>query len=86
MTDMALLVFLSKLPVYGYVIYKAFKYRRSLLIISANWLGSLGFFGMLASFSVIRANKLIVGLVAYGVVLSLFMITYTAKELKRIKE
>lgn len=83
---MVLIVFLSKLPVYLYVLVRAYKFRRSMLIISANWLGSLALFGMFASLSVVRTNKVVTGLMAYGVVLSLFMLTYTAKEIKKVKE
>lgn len=86
MTDTALIVFLTKSPVYVYVIYKAWKYRHSLVIVSANWLGALAFFGAMSSFAVFRTEPLIAGLIAYGVVLSLFMLTYSAKELKRVKE
>lgn len=77
-----LLIFLSKLPVYIYVIHKAYKYRNSLILISANWLGVLAFMGALSSISVVYLDKRFAGIVAYGVVLSLFMLAYTAKELK----
>ena len=86
MIDLNLLVFLSKIPVYIYVIIRAWKFRHSLLIISARWLAGLAIFGVLSSFYVVRDNKAVAGMIAYGVVLSLFMVTYTAKELKRIKE
>lgn len=84
--DTTLIIFISKIPVYVYVIYRAWKFRHSLLIISANWLGAMAFFGALSSFGVLRTSKLLAGIIAYGVVLSLFMLTYTAKELKRVKE
>ena len=85
MIETATIVFLTKVPVYIYVIYKAWTFRHSLLIVSANWLGCLAFFGALASLSVLRSHKAVSGIIAYGVVLSLFMLTYTAKELKKVK-
>lgn len=84
--DLNLLVFLSKIPVYIYVIIRAWKFRHSLLIISAKWLAGLAFFAVLSSPYIVANNKLVGGIINYGVVLSLFMVTYTAKELKRIKE
>ena len=76
------LIFASKVPVYIYVIFKAYKYRHSLLVISANWLGTLAFMGALSSVSVVYFDKLLAGIIAYGVVLSLFMLAYTAREIK----
>jgi hypothetical protein len=78
-------LFASKLPVYIYVIYKAYRYRHSLIVISANWLGCLAFFGALSSVSVVLFSKLWAGVVAYGVILSLFMLAYTAREVKNGK-
>lgn len=86
MTELQWFVFLSKIPIYIYVIHRAYRFRHSLLIISSQWLGALAFFGALSSFSVLRTSKFLAGLIAYGVVLSLFMLTYTAKELKRVKD
>jgi hypothetical protein len=85
MIETATIVFLTKVPVYIYVIYKAWTFRHSLLIVSANWLGCLAFFGAMASLSVLRTHKVATGIIAYGVVLSLFMLTYTAKELKKVE-
>lgn len=80
--SMVLLVFLSKLPVYCYVVHRAWRCRHSLIVVSANWLGCLAFFGALSSISVVVFNRLIAGIIAYGVVLSLFMLAYTAREIK----
>lgn len=80
------LIFLSKLPVYCYVVHRAWRYRHSLIVVSANWLGCLAFFGALSSISVVLFNKIIAGVIAYGVVLSLFMLAYTAREVKPVKE
>ena len=84
--NLALLVFLTKVPLYIYVVMRAWKFRHSLLIISANWLAGLAFFAVLSSPYIVANNKLVGGIINYGVVLSLFMVTYTAKELKRVKE
>lgn len=81
-----LIIFLSKLPVYVYVIHRAWIFRHALIVVSANWLGCLAFFGALSSISVIAFDRFIAGIIAYGVVLSLFMLAYTAREVKRIKE
>lgn len=80
------LIFLSKLPVYVYVVGRAWRFRHSLIVVSANWLGCLAFFGALSSISVVVFERFIAGIIAYGVVLSLFMLAYTAREVKRIKE
>lgn len=87
MSDISVfLIFLSKLPVYCYVVHRAWRYRHSLIVVSANWLGCLAFFGALSSISVVLFNKIIAGIIAYGVVLSLFMLAYTAREVKPVKE
>jgi hypothetical protein len=83
MNELTFLVLMSKVPVYLYVIYRAIKYRHSLVIISANWLGALAFMGAISSIAVATSNKTYSGLIAYGVVFCLFMLAFTAKEIRR---
>lgn len=83
MNYLTLLILLSKLPVYLYVIHRAWKFRHSLIIISANWLGALAFMGCISSIAVATTNKLLSGVIAYGVVFCLFMLAYTAREIRR---
>jgi len=83
MTTVTLLVLLSKLPVYIYVVVRAWKFRHSLIIISANWLGSLAFMGAISALAVASTSKMYAGMIAYGVVFCLFMLAYTAKEIRK---
>lgn len=83
MNEITILILLSKLPIYVYVIHKAFKYRHSLVVISANWLGGLAFMGAISSLAVATTNKTYAGAIAYGVVFCLFMLAFTAREIKQ---
>lgn len=83
MTLVTLLVLMSKIPVYIYVVYKAYKYRHSLIVISANWLGSLAFMGAISALAVASTNRTYSGIIAYGVVFCLFMLAYTSKEIRK---
>ena len=82
MTLAVLIVFFSKLPMYIYVAYRAYHFRHKLIMVSANWLGGLAFFATLGSLSVALTGKDVAGFIDYGVVASLFMLAYTARELK----
>ena len=79
-----LFLLMSRLPLYIYVINKAWKYRNSIILISANWLGVM----TIAAASGALANtfahsKLISNLFGLVFAFSLFMVGYTARELKR---
>jgi uncharacterized membrane protein len=64
------------------VIHRAYKFRHSLVVISANWLGALSFMGAISAISLQTFDKFTTGLIAYGVIFCLFMLAFTAKELK----
>lgn len=75
---------MSRLPLYIYVIYKAWKYRNSIILISANWLGVMttaAASGALANTFIY--NKILTNLFGLVFAFSLFMVGYTARELKR---
>ena len=75
-------VLMSKMPIYLYVAYRAYRFKHSLIMISANWLGALVFFTALTSVINALVGNKIGGMVAYGILFSLFMLAFTARELK----
>ena len=83
-----LLIFLllSRLPIYCFVVFRAFKYRHSMLIISSNWLGAVGFFGALGAMTNVYGSKVTSNIIGTMFAFSLFGLAFTAKELKRVKE
>lgn len=82
-----ILLLVSRLPIYFYVIYKAWKFRNSLVIISARWLGLMATAGAVGAIANAFVDiKVLVNVVGTIFSFSLFMVGFTAKELKRIKE
>lgn len=78
---------MSRLPLYAYVVYKAYKYKNALVLVSANWLLVAGFsaaIGGLANAFV--DQKIIVNLFGFMFAISFYMVALTAKEIKQIKK
>lgn len=82
-----ILLLFSRLPIYCYVLHKSWKYRNSLVIISAKWLGIMATAGTLGALAnTLSPNILIVNLIGTVFAISMFMVGFTARELKRAKE
>lgn len=82
-TTFVIALLVSRLPIYAYVVYRAFFFRKKLVLISANWLGAVGFIGAIGaitnSFVHSQLYTNIVGIISS---LALFMVAFTAKALK----
>lgn len=86
--DLAIiLLLLSRLPIYFYVLHRAWEYRNSLIIISAKWLGIMATAGAVGAMAnAFSPNRLLVNVIGTIFAISMFMVGFTAKELKRVKE
>lgn len=77
---------MSRLPIYGFVIYKAWKYRNSLILISSRWLGLMALAAAVGALSNAFVDaKLIVNIFGAVFSLSMLMVGITAKEVKKVK-
>ena len=75
---------ISRLLLYIHVFYKAYKYRGSVIVISAFWLGALAISAIIAaSASTFNLDLLTRSILGYLVAISMFMLALTAKEIKR---
>ena len=86
MSDLAVFLLLgSRIPLYAYVFYKAWKFRKSTITISSFWLGTLALAAMGGALTNTFASQPITRLLlGYSVALSMFMLALTAKELKKL--
>lgn len=77
---------MSRLPIYMFVVIRAWQFRHSMVIISSKWLGCMASTAMIGALTNAFGDKIVSNVVGSIFALSLFMLVYTAKELKRIKE
>ena len=77
---------LSRIPIYIFVIVRAWKYRHSMIMISSNWLGAMASLAMIGALTNVFGHRVIVNIIGSLFAFSLFMLTFTARELKKIKE
>ena len=75
---------LSRIPLYTYIVVRAWKFRHSLIIISSFWLGAMGSLAMITALTNAFGGRLLSNALGFLFGISIFMLTYTAKELKRI--
>lgn len=82
------LIFLlaSRLPIYAYVVYKAWTLRHKIVLISSNWLGAVALAGMMGALGNVFADKITSNILGSVFAFCLFMLGFTARELKRVKE
>lgn len=85
-TTILVLLVVSRLPLYGYAAYKAWAYRRSIVVISTLWLGLIVFASMAIGVSNAFASDFITGLGSYLLAFSVFMLAYTAKPVKEVRK
>ena len=76
------LLLISRLPLYAFVFYKAWQFRKSVIVISSLWLGLLAVSAIITAFTTTFAATPIRNIVAYSVAISMFMLALTARELK----
>lgn len=77
-----ILLLLSRALLYAYVLYKAWKYRQSVVVISAFWLGTMAVAAMLAAFSTTFADQIVRTFSGYTIALTMFMVAHTSKEME----
>lgn len=83
MNEALILLLLGRLPLYGYVFYRAWKFRKSAVVISSFWLGALALSAMAsATASALSVSALNRNLIGFSVAISMFMLALTARELK----
>lgn len=76
------LLLMSRLPIYVYVIYKAWKFRNSMVLISTTWLGVMATAGAVGAITnTFVHEKLVTNLAGTIFAVALFMVGFTAKEL-----
>lgn len=86
-TETALILLLiSRLPIYLYVLWRAFQFRNSLILISAKYLGLMATTGAMGAISNVYGNRALTNIIGTLFSLSLFCVAFTAKELKKVKE
>ena len=74
---------LSRLPIYIFVIYKAWKFRNKLLLVSSFWLGAVGLTGMMGALgNTLRLPPIILNLLGTSFAFSLFFLAQTTQVLK----
>lgn len=76
---------LSRLPLYTYIVIRAWKFRHSFIIVSSFWLGAMGSLAMITALTNAFGSRLVSNILGFMFGISIFMLTYTAKELKRIE-
>lgn len=84
--DLAIIFLLmSRLPIYLFVIHKAWQYRHKIVLVSANWLGAVAFSGMLGALSNAFGPRLLSNIFGTIFSLSLFMLAHTTKKLVKVE-
>ena len=87
MSDWVIFLLLgSRIPLYVYVFYRAYQFRKSTVIISSFWLGVLALSAIAAAVSNTFLSTPLRSIISYSVALSMFMLALTAKELKNGKQ
>lgn len=76
-------LFMSRLPLYAFVIWKMWRYRHSMIVIPSRWLGLTAVFAVLgATLSVFTEAPLVGSAIGYLFSLSLFYTAYVSKQVK----
>lgn len=78
-TSMLILLLISRIPLYVFVVYKAWQYRKTTIIISAFWLGVLSATAIAAATASVFGPPLIRGLMGQVIAISMFMLALTAR-------
>lgn len=82
MSPIILLLLMARLPIYIYVIYKAYKLRKSIVLINSMAMGYIGFFGLaLALVNSFDAHVVIRNLIGTLFSFAFFYLAITAKKL-----
>ena len=75
---------LARLPIYCYVLHKAWVFRNSMVLISSKWLGIMALAGALGAIAnAFVEPKLLVNIAGTVFSLSMFMVGLTAREVKK---
>lgn len=76
-----IMIMLSRLPLYVYVIWRAWQFRRAVVIIPSFWLGAVGVTSMATAIANSFHGVIVRNLLGYSVALCLFMLAHSAKKL-----